>query len=75
MSLLVVIILVSPLNNFKATVPNTSHSKDIYYVYFHLLPLPLIRIEEGCRTDTHTTENESFLLYSNIHQSWQYIYE
>ena len=37
MSLLVVIILVSPLNNFKATVPNTTHSKDIYYIYFHLL--------------------------------------
>ncbi len=33
MSLLVVIILVSPLNNFKATVPNTSHSKDIYYIF------------------------------------------
>ncbi len=70
MSLLVVIILGSSLNNFKATVPNTSHSKDIYYVYFHLLPfLPLIRRDGHT---THTTQNESFfLLYSNIHQSWQ----
>ena len=34
MSLLkIVIILGSPLNNFKATVPNTSHSKDIYFIF------------------------------------------